>query len=544
VRSNVLTGRLKESFMKKTSTSIVGWLVASLMIGAALALFLSVNAHADVRMPAIFSDNMVLQQGQPVPVWGWADEGEEVTVMCQGQRVSTQAKGGKWMVKLKPLKAADASAPETLTIDGKNRIRFQNVLIGEVWIASGQSNMEWPLNRAFEPQADIATATNANIRLYTVEKTKASEPLADQRVRNSWLECKPVNATWFSAVGYYFARALQQARKVPVGIIHTSWGGSPAEVWMSRDVLEANPSYRADILEKSAAQLKSFQEQLAAWEKETAELKKEGKRQTKQRPREPWVPCQLYNGMIAPLVPYAVKGAIWYQGESNAGRAWQYRTLMQDLIKNWRQVWGQQEFTFLQVQLAPFIPGQQPKPTEPGESAWAELREAQLLATKQLPMVGIAVITDVGEERDIHPKKKAPVGERLALAARGIAYKERGLVYSGPIYKSMKIKKDQVYLSFDHVGDGLEARDGELKGFAICGADRKWVWAKATIGTGKDANQVIVSSPNIPNPVAVRYGWADYPEVNLWNKNGLPASPFRTDDFPLITMPKQAAATK
>jgi sialate O-acetylesterase len=283
---------------------------------------------------------------------------------------------------------------------------------------------------------------------------------------------------------------------------------------------------------------------LAAWEKETAELKKEGKRQTKQRPREPWVPCQLYNGMIAPLVPYAVKGAIWYQGESNAGRAWQYRTLMQDLIKNWRQVWGQQEFTFLQVQLAPFIPGQQPKPTEPGESAWAELREAQLLATKQLPMVGIAVITDVGEERDIHPKKKAPVGERLALAARGIAYKERGLVYSGPIYKSMKIKKDQVYLSFDHVGDGLEARDGELKGFAICGADRKWVWAKATIGTGKDANQVIVSSPNIPNPVAVRYGWADYPEVNLWNKNGLPASPFRTDDFPLITMPKQAAATK
>jgi sialate O-acetylesterase len=245
------------------------------------------------------------------------------------------------------------------------------------------------------------------------------------------------------------------------------------------------------------------------------------------------LPAQLYNGMIAPLIPYSIKGAIWYQGESNAGRAKQYRTLFADMIRNWRQDWDQGDFPFLAVQLAPYDKVKKRDlaaiTAKPDESDWAELREAQLLATKVLPNVGMAVITDVGEKDDIHPRKKEPVGGRLALAARGIAYREK-IEFSGPIYKSMKIKRQKAILSFDH-GDGLEARDGELKGFAICGPDKKFVWASAVI----EGDKVVVSSPEVSHPVAVRYGWSDYPVVNLWNKAGLPASPFRTDGFPMIT---------
>jgi sialate O-acetylesterase len=238
--------------------------------------------------------------------------------------------------------------------------------------------------------------------------------------------------------------------------------------------------------------------------------------------------------MIAPLIPYGIKGAIWYQGESNAGRAHQYRTLFADMIKNWRDDWGLGNFTFLAVQLAPF----KDIKAQPAESDWAELREAQFLATKTLPNVGLAVITDVGEEKDIHPKKKAPVGGRLAIAARGIAYGQT-IEHSGPIYKSLKIKGDKAVVSFEHTDGGLESRGGELKGFAICGSDRKFVWAKAEI----DGDKVTVSSAEVPQPVAVRFGWADFPVVNLWNRAGLPACPFRTDDFPMITAPKAPVKT-
>jgi len=241
--------------------------------------------------------------------------------------------------------------------------------------------------------------------------------------------------------------------------------------------------------------------------------------------------------MIAPLLPYGVKGAIWYQGESNAGRANQYRTLFADMIRNWRQDWGQGDFSFLAVQLAPYDKSKK-RPLEaiteqPGDSDWAELREAQMLITKTLPKTGIAVITDVGEKDDIHPKKKEPVGARLALAARGIAYGEK-IEFSGPVYKSMKVKGNEAIFSFGHDRSGLEARDGELKGFAICGADKRFIWAKAEI----HGDKVVVSSTEVSQPVAVRYGWADFPVVNLWNKAGLPASPFRTDDFPMITKPR------
>jgi len=487
---------------------------------------------ADVKLPAIFSDNMVLQQNVRLPVWGWADEGEQVTVSFRDSKATAVAKAGKWQVTIGGFKAG---GPDQLAVSGKNTITLTNVMVGEVWVCSGQSNMEWPLSSAFEPQADIAASANSMLRLFTVPKLKSDEPQSD--VKGSWVESNPENTPKFSAVAYYFGRSLQTARKIPVGLIHTSWGGSPAEVWTRQQVLEANPEYKKSILDQYGIDLKKYQDDLATFEKEQEELKKQGQTSDKKAPRAPWKPAELYNGMIAPLLPYAIKGAIWYQGESNAGRAYQYRSLFADMIRNWRHDWGQGDFTFLAVQLAPWDKNKKRSLEEitatPGDSDWAELREAQMLATQTLPKVGVAVITDIGDKDDIHPTHKKPVGERLALAARGIAYGEK-IVYSGPVYKSLKVKGGTVVLRFNHVGRGLEARDGELKGFSIASADQKFAWAKAEIRGDK----VIVSSPKVSKPVAVRYGWADYPVVNLWNKDGLPASPFRTDSFPMVTLPK------
>jgi sialate O-acetylesterase len=488
---------------------------------------LAVALRAEVKLPALFSEGAVLQQGKPVPVWGWADEGEKVTVEFRGHKVSATAKGGKWMVKLPRLKAG---GPDILRVAGKNTIELKDVLVGEVWVASGQSNMEWPIRLTFEPEKAIASAANPSIRLFTVPKLKADKPVEDAKA--AWKECGPQTVTNFSAVAYFFGRDLQKTLGVPLGLIHTSWGGSPAEVWISHDVLASNADYKTAILDGYTVALQKYETALAQFQAEQAELKKQGKTSDKKPPQRPtWKPSELYNGMIAPLLPFAIQGAIWYQGESNAGRAHQYRTLFADMIRNWRRDWHQGDFTFLEVQLAPFTKILD----QPGDSNWAELREAQLLATKALPKVGMAVITDVGEENDIHPRKKEPVGARLALAARRITYGERRLVHSGPTYKKMKAAGDKIILSFDNVGSGLEARGGALKGFAMAGQDKKFVWAKAEI----DGDKVMVSCPEVPKPVAVRYGWANYPVVNLWNKDGLPATPFRTDDFPMITAPKK-----
>lgn len=486
--------------------------------GIASVLFLqfAIAAGADVRLPALFSDGMVLQQGMRVPVWGWAHEGEAVTIRFRGQIVKTTAKDGQWMVNLRSLKPG---GPDTLTVEGRNRIVLKDVLVGEVWVCSGQSNMEWPLERTFEPEQAIAAAHFPDIRFFKVPKTKLASPTNDTAA--AWAPCSPETARSFSAVAYYFARDLQRARAVPVGLIGSYWGGSPAEAWMSEKALARDTSYKQELAKHYDQIWSAHDEAMRKWEL----ARKEGK-----QPQAPnWKLSQLYNGMIAPLIPYAIRGAIWYQGESNAGRAHQYRTLFPDMIQNWRSDWGQGNFPFLAVQLAPFKAIQ----SEPGESDWAELREAQWLATTALPNVGMAVITDVGEEKDIHPRKKAPVGERLAIAARGIAYGEK-LEYSGPIYKNIKVTGNQAILSFAHVGRGLESRGGPLTGFAICGKDKKFVWGKAEIR----GDTVVVSSPKVSRPVAVRYGWADFPVVNLWNKDGLPASPFRTDDFPMITAPK------
>lgn len=489
---------------------------------------------ADVRLPSLFSDHMVLQQGIPVTVWGWADDGERVTVEFRNQKVSTVATNGKFRLKLKRLRAG---GPDQFKVTGKNQIILEDVLVGEVWVCSGQSNMEWPLRASYNSKPDIDSSDNPNIRLFTVPKVKALAPMDD--VISKWQRCGPNTVPGFSAVAYYFGRALQRDLHVPVGLIHTSWGGSPAEVWMSYDWLAGDPEWNRDILGSYATARQNYENALAQWQKEKAEAEAAGKKFEKARPYEPWRPAELYNGMIAPLIPYAIRGAIWYQGESNAGRAFQYRRLFADMIRNWRRDWGIGDFTFLAVQLAPWDKNRKRSLSEitavPTESDWAELREAQCIVAEQLPKVGLAVITDVGEKDDIHPPKKAPVGERLALAARVIAYRQQinGL---SPAFESVQFKGDKAIVKFKRVGRGLEARDGELTGFAIAGPDRKFVWAKAEI-SGPD--KVIVSSPQVPNPVAVRFGWADYPVVNLWSKDGLPASPFRTDDFPMVTAPRK-----
>lgn len=491
----------------------------------ALFVFLAATVRAHVQLPAFFSDNMVLQQGVPVTVWGWAHEGDVVTVKFRGQTVSATTHNLKWSLKLRALKAG---GPDTLTVGTKQHtLPLTNVLVGEVWVASGQSNMEWPLRQAFQPDDDIASATNTLIRLFHVPKMKSDSPTV--KIKASWQVCSPQAVPGFSAVGYYFGRDLQAARKVPVGMIETDWGGSPAEAWMSREALEISGRYQTEVLDTYATAEKNYRDALAAWAKEKAEAEAGKQEFKKAAPGLGWKPSELYNGMIAPLVPFAIKGAIWYQGESNAGRAEQYRSLFADMIRGWRRDWGN-DFTFLCVQLAPFTAVKE----QPEESAWAELREAQLLATTKLPAVGMAVITDVGDPKDIHPKKKQPVGARLALAARGIAYGEK-IEFSGPQYRKLEVKADKAVLHFGHVGKGLEARDGELKGFAICGEDKNFVWGKAEIA----GDTVVVSSPQVAKPVAVRYGWANCPVVNFWNKDGLPASPFRTDDFPMITAVKK-----
>ena len=509
---------------------------------ALLVVISALVARAELRLHNLFTDHMVLQQNATVPVWGWGDDGDKVTVEFAGKKDTVTVKNGKWMAKLKNLKPGPAGILKVTAVhDGKNTlIQREDAVVGEVWIASGQSNMEWGMRSSFESANDIANSANANIRLFTVPKLKLDAPT--NNVNGKWVECGPESVPGFSAVAYYFARDLQKALGVPVGVIHTSWGGSPAEVWIREDLMAADKDYKRDILDTFDASNQKALAAIAQWEKEKAAAALEKQDFTKRKPGTSWKPAELYNGMIANIVPYAVQGAIWYQGESNAGRAWQYRRLFTDMIRNWRADWGY-DFTFLEVQLAPFDKSKKRSLAEitamPVESDWAELREAQLLATKNLKKVGMAVITDVGDKDDIHPTKKQPVGARLALEARRIAYGEK-IIANGPAYDGVKFKKGQAILSFKNVGGGLEARGGELTGFAIAGTDKKFVWATAKIEGGK----VIVSSANVAEPAAVRFGWSDFPVVNFFNKQGLPASPFRTDDWEMTTKPKALAAKK
>lgn len=478
-----------------------------------------------IILPRLFSDNMVLQQGVAVPIWGWGREGDMVTVEFRSQHVTTRVKNGEWLVKLSNLKAG---GPDTLTITGSTTIRYTNVLVGEVWLASGQSNMEFPLAKAFASEGDLANSKNPKIHLLKVPKTRLEWPTND--IGAGWTECNPQTVPNFSAVEFYFARDLQKDLHVPIGVIESDWGGTPIESWTQSELLRSKPEYRDEVFGAWNIAQDMYERALVNYAKKKAEAKASGAEFTNAAPRRPWKPGELFNGMIAPLAGYAIKGVLWYQGESNAGNeadAWLYHSLLPDMIRDWRAVWEQGNFPFLLVQLAPY---RSIKP-KPSASPWASVREAQLQAAETLPNVGMAVITDVGDEHNIHPTLKRPVGARLALAARGIAYHEQ-VEYSGPVFKQAKVENDEIVLTFTHVDGGLETIGGEapLAGFSICGTNGVFAWAGAEI-RGQD--QVVVRSPDVPEPVAVRYGWADYPVVNLGNKTGLLASPFRTDDFEL-----------
>jgi sialate O-acetylesterase len=503
-------------------------------------------AQADIKPHPLVSSGMVLQRGLACPLWGTAEPGEKITARLSGaadkdiQGETTADKNGAWIVKLDvPQKAG---GPFTLTLEGKNKLTLNDVYIGEVWVGSGQSNMEWTMN-LIQAKKDIEAAANPKIRLFTVQKTTSYVPL--DTVVGQWQACTPETVTHFSAVAYYFGRDLNKALDVPIGLIHSSWGGTVAEAWTSAAKLQSIPSL-AYMGNPAAENARKYQKALGSYLKDLDEYLPRAKRawaggkalpppRFPINPPGPNTPSVLYNAMIRPLQPFAIKGVIWYQGESNAGRAYEYRTLFPAMIDNWREDWKLGDFPFLFVQLAPWMAIVK----QPQESTWAELREAQLLTSQKVKNTAQAVITDVGDPRNIHPPQKAPVGHRLALAARAMAYGET-IVYSGPTYDSVEFKDGKAILSFKNVGKGLEAKDGELTGFTIAGSDRKWHNAQAKI----EGDKVVVWSDEVKEPAAVRYGWYNCPVVNLWNKDSLPASPFRTDDFPMLTREAKKTPTK
>ncbi len=704
---------------KKTTTFVLAAAAATATLGT--SLMTTPEARADVTLPGVISDNMILQRNAPVRIWGKADPGERVTVTLMRRAASaTAGPDGKWSVTLPAL---PAGGPFDLIVRGKNTRTVKNVLVGEVWVASGQSNMEFSLAAAANAATEVPAANDPNLRMFTVTKAIAAEPRADV-AGGSWQSASPQTARAFSAVGYFFAKALRKALNVPVGVIHTSWGGTRIEAWTSKETLIAQgvpltdfgkigdtPEFRERLrrYERQAAAWKAagspagvfadpgmtpearswwstreigggnrsdpnvavisdagiFTDDWAtvrlpgAWEQSgVAELEyldgavwfrkivnvpsvgghdltlslgaiddhdttyfngvKIGGLGAEtpnvwQAPRwytvpgrlvepgrntiavrvwdgqggggltgpatemyleeklppgvqtiaAPWktglagdwrykvergrvsdpggppstydanAATGLYNAMLAPVLPYTIKGAIWYQGESNAGDPAAYRRLFPAMIRDWRKGFGVGDFTFLAVQLAPFMAIQ----PQPSESSWAALRESQVHATHVLPNVGVAVITDVGQVEDIHPSKKQPAGERLALLARKIAYGEKNLNATGPTLRNMTMRGGEAVLTFDNVGPGLTTRAAvdsggriipadKLTGFAVAGSDGKFAWAEARIA---GPNTVVVSAPQVTQPVAVRFGWADYPLVNLWSGDGLPAGPFRTD---------------
>ncbi len=675
-----VNSRSKQHRIQTAGTFISALFVCAFFFGSAG------TAHAEVRVPAIIGDNMVLQAGMKVRIWGKANPGERVTVRINSQSSSATADPqGRFETFIGPFKAG---GPFELTIKGTNTLTFKNILAGEVWICSGQSNMEWPLINAKDGAKAVAEANYPEIHLFTVEKTTSATPLDD--VKGRWVVTTPDTVGQFSAVGYFFGRELYRQLKTPTGLIHTSWGGTPAESWTSYEALAANPELKP-IIDRYQESLKSlpdrqkdYERVMAQWEqnniyldpgnkgealgyanasvstadwkqmnlpqyfetggldidgavwfrkqievpqswagkdlvlnltaiddydttyfngtrvggigRETGDSYAKPRRYTVpgglvhagrnviavrvfdaagnggfagsgemslapvgdkrndavrlegawdykvevafapkhpdwgSRPQAPGPnnqnsPSVLYNAMLQPLTPYAIRGAIWYQGESNAGRAYQYRTLFPLMIRNWRRVWNEGDFPFYYVQLANW----QPRKPEPGESDWAELREAQSMTLRE-PHTGMAVIIDIGDTNDIHPRDKVDVGHRLAVWALAQTYHQT-LEYSGPLYDSYTIEGDQVRIQFKHAA-GLKTSDGQSpKAFAIAGADHKFYWADARI----DGETIVISSSKVTKPVAVRYAWADNPEVNLYNGANLPASPFRTDDWKGIT---------
>ena len=495
---------------------------------------------AAVALPSVFSDHMVLQRDRDLPVWGWADAGESVTVSIGDQTQTTQADGeGKWSVTLKPLAVNRDGL--TLTVKGSNEITLRDVLVGEVWICSGQSNMQWPVSQSWNADLTRATAKNAQIRFITNDNAGVQKPLAD--FVGAWDVCSPGTVNDFSAVGYFFGKQLQEVLDVPIGLIDNSWGGSACESWIERDRMAANPEMYGPLLKKweeteAKPEMKdSYDEYEAAllkWQDAEIAAKKAGQPipNPPNRPNTQMVqqhrPANLFNGRVAPLVPFAIRGVIWYQGETNAGRAYQYRDMFPLMIRNWRDAWKQGDFSFYWVQLADF----QAERPEPGDSAWAELREAQTMTLDALHHTGQAVIIDIGEGSDIHPRNKLEVGKRLARLALAQDY-GMDFVHQSPRFESMEVKDGKAIVTLAHRGSGLRTVDKrEVLGFAIAGEDHAWHHAQAKI---EDDGRITVWSDDVAQPTAVRYAWADNPICNLYNNEGLPVTPFRSDDWQGVT---------
>jgi sialate O-acetylesterase len=500
-----------------------------------LLSFLSNFALAEVKLPAIISDNMVLQQNTTIALWGWADAGESVEIKNSWNNKTEKVKAddkGSWMVHLKTTKAG---GPYSITFTGENKIELHNVLLGEVWLCSGQSNMEFPLKKhrgwqtgVINAEQEISQASYPMMRMFIVEKNTSTTPLSD--VKGAWNICSPQTAGNFSAVAYYFGKRIQRETGFPVGLIHSSWGGTPAESWTKREVLESDKDFASILnrydssLKKYPGNLKEYEQELREWKNDSAKLQ-DGTRRKPVKPLFPEKnsksPMVLYNAMIHPLISFTLKGVIWYQGESNAGRAYQYRKLFPALIKSWRSDW-KQNLPFYFVQIAPHS---QQNP---------EIREAQMLTFKAVPNTGMAVITDWGDSVDIHPRNKEVAGERLALWALAKNYGKKAIAYSGPLYQSMKIEGSKIILHFNFTDGGLKAKEGELKEFTIAGDNQKFVPAHALI----KGNTVVVWSDEISHPVAVRFAWKNFMHPNFFNGKGLPASPFRTDSWPGETFGK------
>ena len=663
-------------------------------------LLMAIPSHADVKLPAIFSDHMVLQAADVVPVWGQADPGEEVIVIFNAKNHTAIAgSDGRWMVHLNL--GATGVGPFEMAVRGKNKITLRDVVVGQVWLASGQSNMERLLRQTARAEQEVAVSNNSLIRHFKIPRTSAESPAQD--CEGKWVLASPATTADFTAVGYYFARRLQRELGVPVGIVNSTWGGTFSEAWTSAEAIATIPSLAAGQATRKQASLeypgliKAYTRDFAAWMRATnredrpadpapllagaatpsgwipitlpgkvaapglpeygaiwlrreveigpanipsglnllfgeltgfetvywngkkiaettlekftgegmprlcsiaAPFFKPGRNVLAIRvfspaeppafrinpqsfnagpislvgewlaraesslpdvaslpspPKPPRMPVsqlasELFNGMIAPLIPLRLAGVIWYQGEANRGRAWEYREAFPLVINDWRKQWNRDDLPFYFCQLANF----QAKSDTPAESAWAETREAQSMALS-LPATGQAVLIDLGESKDIHPLNKHDVGERLARIALAKNH-GRPITFSGPVFESQKVEGKTIRVRFSHTDGGLVARplparfdvstligetaplvrnspDSEIEGFAICGTDRKWVWANARI----ERDTVVVWSDRIPQPIAVRYGWADNPTCNLFNGGGLPASPFRTDDFPATT---------
>jgi sialate O-acetylesterase len=491
-----------------------------LSLTAGLAAF---SAQADVKLPVIFSDRMVLQRDQKVPVWGWADEGEKVTVEFAGQKAETTAKGGKWSVTLTPLKGSSTGAKFTVT--GKNKVEFSDVVVGEVWFCSGQSNMEWSVSQSKNAKEEIAAANNPRIRHFKVPHVTAIEPQTEVKTSGGWQLTATNTVGGFTAVGYYFAREIQKELDVPIGLIGCNWGGTRIEPWTPPIGFQSVPALKADFADKLA----SFPARSPAKTKEGKEvLDKEGKPVINVSSSSP---LSIYNAMVHPIIPYAIKGALWYQGESNNGEGMLYFEKKKALIGGWRKLWNQGEFPFFFVQLAPYrynnperLPG-----------IW----EAQT-ATLSIPNTGMAVITDVSTVRDIHPPDKQTVAHRLALWALAKTYNKPVASYASPLFDTLRVEGDKAVILFKNAVGGLKSLDGQpLTWFTIAGEDKKFVEAKAEV----KGNSVVVSATGVANPVAVRFGWHELAEPNLANAAGLPASPFRTDKWSDAVMPVVAPPT-